>query len=105
MIQYDPTVPLPAFYDPPEELFYPPRNQSQPVLYPLLTIQTNPEYQSLEPTPIFTVQEVPQNQVTVRENSCCDARAWKIGTCIVLIFVVAVGAFVGYVFYSKKSTV
>ena len=71
LIQYDPTVPLPAFYDPPderEELFYPPRNPSHPRLYPLLTIQTHSpsEYQSLEPNQIFTVHEIPKNEV-VRE--------------------------------------
>ena len=102
LIQYDPTVPLPAFYDPPderEELFYPPRNPSHPRLYPLLTIQTHSpsEYQSLEPNQIFTVHEIPKNEVVRDEKSCCDVRALKIGACIVLIFVVAVGTFVGYI--------
>ena len=110
LIQYDPTVPLPAFYDPPderEELFYPPRNPSHPRLYPLLTIQTHSpsEYQSLEPNQIFTVHEIPKNEVVRDEKPCCDVRALKIGACIVLIFVVAVGTFVGYIVYNKKPQV
>ena len=102
VVHYDPTVPLPAFYDPPEVCFEDFRYRSQPMLFPLVTIQTHSGdfgHQN-QPNSIYTVQEAPITKEQ-KDKQYCDSQAWKIGICIVLIVVASVGAFVAYILYNK----
>ena len=56
------------------------------------------------PAPVDHPQRWPQDErsnQTSSNSSCWDWRACKIGACIILIFLVAVGAFIAYVMYQK----
>jgi hypothetical protein len=115
-INYNPTVPLPAYYEPPDEIkdvpfyydddFQPNPNQQ---LYPLVILQTHPNA-AVFPEQIEQHQHhfVPAttsvtSQLVAKEkrSAYCDRRACKIASCIILISVVAMGAFVAYIVYNK----
>ena len=111
--------PEPAFYitppnsplecDPMYNFFRPqwPPASPRPQVYPLMIIKTSIPREAVKEPEASNFEAPPHEVVVVRPPeakkvaSCCDRRAWKIGSCIVLIMVVGIGSFVGYVMYTK----
>ena len=117
-LHYNPTVPLPAYYQPPLEdgastsdLYYEmmPPIEKPPQLYPLIILQTQRDYQQQKPLThyefnAFPPQNNPRGLATSEAASsqpCCDYRACKIGFCLSLFVLAIFGSFLAYMLYKK----
>ncbi len=72
--------------------------------YPLVILQTHQQPQQPQIQPQMPVSFLEPDPKTSPDAPWCDRRACKIGACIILILLVAVGSFVAYVLYHKYST-
>ena len=101
-LRYDPSVPLPAYYLPPENLQphhgMPPIEQPQ--LYPLIILQASDNYQTQE-LPSHQPQNPTKIPNTREPQPCIDTLACKIGSFIIIAVLLCCAALIVYLMFKK----